>query len=114
VRTLAAVVNSLDPTRAIDRHQLSKGDAVVVQTRNSLYRLMTLADGSFVVEGGWFSQQGSGPSRVGVAGCSFGGSAIWSRVVAAPGLFLEFGNGVRTTRIQSTWVEHPGARSSIN
>ena len=75
---------------------------------------MALDDGNFVVEGGWFSREGGPPRRVGVAGCSFGGSAIWSQVVAAPGLFLEFGNGGRTTRIQRTWIERLGMRSSLN
>ncbi len=75
---------------------------------------MALDDGNFVVEGGWFSRKGGAPSRVGVVGCSFGGSAVWSQVVAAPGLFLEFGNGVRTTRIQRTWIERLGVRSSVN
>jgi hypothetical protein len=35
-----------------------------------------------------------------VNGCTWGGSAIKSDILAAPGLFLEFGNRVRTTRIQ--------------
>ena len=38
----------------------------------------------------------------------------WEDVVAAPGLFLEFRNGVRTTRIQRVWVEPAGARRSPN
>jgi hypothetical protein len=38
--------------------------------------------------------------RLGVCGCSAGGSAIFTRLVAAPGLFLEFDDGTRTTRIQ--------------
>jgi hypothetical protein len=49
--------------------------------------------------GGWFS--GSRTNlRVRIAGCTWGGSAIHTGLVAAPGMFLEFANGVRTTRIQ--------------
>ena len=39
-------------------------------------------------------------TRLRVAGCTWGGSAILTRMIAAPGMFLEFGNRVRTTRIR--------------
>ena len=35
-----------------------------------------------------------------LAGCTWGGSALLTRMIAAPGMFLEFGNRVRTTRIR--------------
>ena len=99
---------------AVSRARLGRGDAVIVQTRNSTYRLLTASDGSFMVQGGWFSRTNALPCRVEIAGCSFGGSALWEGVVAAPGLFLEFRNGVRTTRIQKVWVEPAGGRRSPN
>ena len=44
-----------------------------------------------------------------INGCTYGGSAIQHDVVAAPGLFLEFGNNVSTTRIQNvSLVRHQG------
>ncbi len=113
-RTLSALSALAARHPAVSRAGLSRGDAVIVQTRNSTYRLLTGSDGSFVVQGGWFSQQAPAPRTVRVAGCSFGGSALWEEVVAAPGLFLEFGNGVRTTRIQKVWVEPAGRRCSPN
>ena len=35
-----------------------------------------------------------------VIGCTWGGSAVLTRMIAAPGMFLEFDNRVRTTRIK--------------
>ena len=53
---------------------------------------------------GWFDRHGDGPSVVTVNGCTYGGSLIRHDVVAAPGLFLEFGNRVSTTRIREVRV----------
>jgi len=44
------------------------------------------------------------PTMVTINGCTFGGSVIRHDVVAARGLFLEFGNKVSTTRIQDVRV----------
>ena len=35
-----------------------------------------------------------------IAGCTWGGAVIHTRLLAAVGMFLEFDNGVRTTRIR--------------
>jgi hypothetical protein len=113
-RTLHAAARCATRLPAVHREVLRRGDAVVIQTRNSTYRLLAVGDGTFLAQGGWFSRDGAEPRAVEVAGCTFGGSALWERVVAAPGLFLEFANGVRTTRIQRTWVERTGRRSSCN
>ena len=43
----------------------------------------------------------SAPRRVRVNGCTFGGSAIKTDIVAAPGLFMEFDTLVCTTRIRA-------------
>jgi len=112
--TLSALADMASHCPAIARTAIRHGDAVVIQTRNSTYRLFATSDGSFLVQGGWFGRASVYPSRVEVAGCSFGGSALWEDVVAAPGLFLEFRNGVRTTRIQKVWVEPAGERCSPN
>ncbi len=103
---LAAACTEAD---GVDRAAVGWGDRVDVATRNSLYRLWCVGENRFVVTGGWFDRQDSGrgpgcaPARavVAVNGCTWGGSAIRSDLVAAPGFFLEFANGVRTTRIQS-------------
>ena len=84
---------------SVSRTDLRCGDWLVVKTRNSVYSLCLMADGTYSVAGGWFDRNGSSPQRVGINGCTFGGRAIMRDVVAAPGLFLEFDNRVTTTRI---------------
>lgn len=76
------------------------GDAVVVRTRNSVYSLVATGEGQFRVTGGWFAAHGSGTSSVRVLGCTWGRCAILTGMVAAPGMFIEFDNGVRTTRVR--------------
>lgn len=77
------------------------GQTVVVRTKNSFYAITRLEDEEFAVSGGWFEGNCGGPLRVRINGCTWGRRAILSEVVAAPGLFLEFANGIRTTRIQA-------------
>ena len=100
-RDLAALAASASFLRGVRRGQLQPGDTVVVETRNSLYAVGALASGEFVVSGGWFDANHAGGGSIAINGCTWGGRAILTDVIAAPGLFLEFGNGVRTTRIQA-------------
>lgn len=106
-----AIVQTLqsetDEARALDeilKTDLNAGDRVLVTTRNSVYTIWTLDDGSYWVWGGWFDRTGESPRRVTINGCTWGGSAIKQDVVAARGLRLEFGNSVRTTRIRDVRV----------
>jgi hypothetical protein len=99
--SLAAEVDRLP---AVLRTDLRSGDWLLVTTRNSVYSLCLLEDGTYSVAGGWFDRNGDSPQRVGVNGCTFGGRAIKSDVVAAPGLYLEFENRVTTTRIREARV----------
>lgn len=85
----------------VKRSDIQHGDRVIVSTKNSVYSLTARADGSFEVSGGWFEREGSGPTIVEVLGCTAGGHALFSDHIAAPGLFLEFADGLRTTRIRS-------------
>ena len=71
-----------------------------VTTRNSVYWIWVLQEDLYSVSGGWFDLKGLSPYKTGINGCTWGGSAIKHDIVAAPGLFLEFGNWVTTTRIQ--------------
>jgi len=88
----------------VKKADLHAGDRVVVTTRNSTYLLYALEDGSFWATGGWFDRNGPSPQKVQVNGCTFGGHAIKTDIVAAPGLFLEFDNRVTTTRIREAKV----------
>jgi hypothetical protein len=85
----------------VQRRDLEAGDRVVVSTRNSVYSLTAQADGSFEVSGGWFEREGAGSVRIEVLGCTAGGHALFSEHIAAPGLFMEFADGLRTTRIRT-------------
>ena len=98
--TLQGRVHQLTAVQAVHRTDLTLGDCVCVTTRNSVYSIWVLEDGTYYVSGGWFDQRALSPLRTTINGCTFGGSAIGHDIVAAPGLFLEFGNGVQTTRIQ--------------
>jgi len=101
---LDAVVRASALVQGVTRDDLREGDCLFVETRNSTYALLPLGDGTFSVVGGWFDKQALSPCRVAVNGCTFGGRAISSRLLAAPGLFLEFANRVTTTRIMNVHI----------
>ncbi len=103
-RTLGAILQQSEVPGAVMRGDLSCGDRVLITTRNSVYSLWVLGDGKFAVSGGWFDKQDSAPATVTINGCTYGGSVICHDVVAARGLFLEFGNNVSTTRIRKVRV----------
>ena len=98
---LAALVAVADTLAGVRRGDLAPGERLVVATRNSIYSLTTLADGRFAVSGGWLTRAGLGERTLAVSGCTFGGRALLTDLVAAPGLFLEFADGTATTRIRS-------------
>jgi hypothetical protein len=104
VRTLGAVVDHAGMGNAVRKSDLQLGDRVIVRTRNSVYSLWALGGDTFAVSGGWFDRNSDTPTTVTVNGCTYGGSLIRYNVVAAPGLFLEFGNSVSTTRIREVRV----------
>jgi hypothetical protein len=104
VRTLGAIVEQTRGDEVVRKGELSAGDRVIVSTRNSIYSLWALGGDSFAVSGGWFDKTDEAPTVVTINGCTYGGSVIRHDVVAARGLFLEFGNNVSTTRIQSVRV----------
>ena len=85
----------------VKRHELNPGDRIIVSTRNSVYSLTARSDGSFEVGGGWFEREGKGAATVEILGCTAGGHALFTDHIAAPGLFMEFADGLRTTRIRT-------------
>lgn len=83
------------------RQDIQVGDRIIVSTKNSVYSLTVRVDGCFEVSGGWFERQGEGSVTVEVLGCTAGGHALFTDHIASPGLFIEFADGLRTTRIRT-------------
>ena len=102
--TLETLVSAASDVDGVWARDVCAGDRLLVRTRNSVYSLFAGDDGTFVVAGGWFAAQGASWTRVGVAGCTWGGHAILTGIIAAVGICLEFDNGVRTTRIREVRV----------
>lgn len=111
---LQSLVAGFSAIEGVQRKSLVWGDRVVIRTRNSVYVLYVLEGGDFAVSGGWFDRDGRGPTVTKIRGCSWGGRAIHEEIVAAPGLFLEFGNGVITTRIQEVEVARLDAAAAVH
>lgn len=99
--TLDNLAEAAELVDAVKRRALDPGDRVIISTKNSVYSLTARSDGSFTACGGWFEREGEGESRVEVRGCTAGGHAIFTDHIAARGLFMEFEDGLRTTRIKS-------------
>jgi len=101
VLAVDALTEVADRIVGVRRGDLAPGDRVLVATRNSIYSLSARPDGSFTVSGGFYARSGRGEQRLQVHGCTAGGSALFTDLVAAPGLFLELSDGTQTTRIVS-------------
>ncbi len=112
--TLETITLEASRVDQIRKSDLRWGDWIVVRTRNSVYTLCMLDDERFQVSGGWFDRQRLSPHPVTVNGCTWGGSAIKQDIVAAPGLCLEFGNRVMTSRIRQVEVLRGPAAPIVN
>ncbi len=110
LESLASRAHSVDGVRAAD---VQAGDWVIVRTKNSTYSLLAHDDGTFDATGGWFTREEQSGARLRVAGCTWGGTALLTRMIAAPGMFLEFANTVRTTRIKEVRILRPCASPTI-
>ena len=99
--SIEKLTTAAEAAGGVKRSELTVGERVIVSTRNSVYSLTLRADGAFDVSGGWFEREGKGPVTTEVLGCTAGGHALLCEHIAAPGLFLEFGDGLRTTRIRT-------------
>ena len=95
----------------VRRQDIQTGDRIIVSTKNSVYSLTARSDGSFEVSGGWFEREGVGTVAVEILGCTAGGHALFADHIAAPGLFMEFADGLRTTRIRTVRrIPHEGSQ----
>ena len=103
-KSLDMLTREAERLQGVRKPDLGCGDGVIVTTRNSSYSIISLGNGMFRVSGGWFDRMGESPAITTINGCTWGGSAIKSDLIAGPGLFLEFGNKVVTTRIRDVRV----------
>jgi hypothetical protein len=112
--TLTSLVRQIERIRGIRKADLLFGDCLIVDTRNSSYRIVSLGNGLFRVSGGWFDRTGASPTTTSINGCTWGGSAIHADLAAGQGLFLEFGNKVVTTRIRQYQLIRSGQAQVIH
>lgn len=110
--TVRAIAENAESREQVRKRDLHCGDRVLVRTGNSSYTIWVLAEDLYWVWGGWFDRKGVAPQRVAIKGCTWGGSALKSDVVAARGLCLEFGNRVLTTPIREVRVIRATWRTS--
>lgn len=109
--TLSDIVKHSQLLRQIRKTELVPGDRLFVKTRNSVYDIQVLESGMYSVSGGWFDKKGLSPMKLGIAGCTWGGSAIKVDIVAACGLRLEFQNRLVTSTIQKIIVLPVGSQN---
>jgi hypothetical protein len=101
---LERIVERVDEIQKVQKRSLEPGDYVFVKTLNSVYSICKREDDLFEVCGGWFDHKGLSPAVLSIRGCTWGGSIINLGVVAARGLFLEFGNNLITSPIRKIVV----------
>jgi len=102
--------------RAVDIDQIRKeelrfGDLVLIVTENSTYSVYVLQDDFYLVSGGWFDRNGLSPAKVSINGYTWGGNIIKINTLAACGLYVEFSNGLVTSRIQRVMVFNMNGKS---
>jgi len=102
--SLEKIVDGAVHLKQVRKEDLQFGDVVLITTRNSDYSVCVLDNGHYIVSGGWFARKGLSPVKVGITGCTWGGSIIKVDTLAACGLRLEFGNRVITTTIRKVRV----------
>jgi hypothetical protein len=85
----------------VRKDELNTGDWVIIHTVKSVYTLHVLGDGLYEARGGWFDKKGITPMCIGVAGATWGGSAIMPKVLAACGMRIEFQNRMITSPVRS-------------
>jgi hypothetical protein len=93
------------------KDSLRPGDWVIIRTMKSEYRLKVLGGALYEARGGWFDKIGNAPMIIGVAGATWGGSAIMPQVLAACGMRMEFNNRLITSPVQSITLL-PGTMSN--
>jgi hypothetical protein len=99
--TLTGIAQTSHLFPQVRKDEVSRGDWVIIRTVKSEYRLRALGNGLFEASGGWFDKKGCAPMTIGVAGATWGGSAIMPQVLAACGMRVEFRNRLVTSPVKS-------------
>jgi hypothetical protein len=99
--TLEALAAQAPGCPGVRESDVLPGDWIIIRTKNSTYSLRANGDGTFDASGGWFSRNERSGERLRIAGCTWGGSALLTGMIAAPGMCVEFTNRVTTTRIRT-------------
>ena len=60
-QSLQSIVEEARTLEAVLKNELGSGDWVFVTTKNSIYAICALGDGSYSVSGGWFDRKGISP-----------------------------------------------------
>lgn len=97
---LKSFIGKSDFLKSVKKADLRPGDEIHLRTVNSSYYIKVDGDGSYIVSGGWFDKMELSPVRTSINGCTWGGSIIKTDIIAACGLYLEFGNRILTSTIQ--------------
>jgi len=98
--TLNSIIECSHLFPQVRKDELHTGDWIIIRTVKSVYTLHVLSDGMYEASGGWFDNKGFTPMRIGVAGATWGGSAIMPHVLAACGMRIEFRNRLITSPVQ--------------
>jgi hypothetical protein len=101
---LSYMVAQCNSLLEVKKNQLKAGDHIILKTYNSTYKIMVDTDGKYIVSGGWFDKNNMSPLKTTINGCTWGGSVIKTDIIAACGLFLEFGNKLKTSRIKEIFI----------
>lgn len=98
--SIYAIIKNAEQLHEIRKTDVHPGDVLIINTRNSLYRIDVLGTGMYSISGGWFDSKGLSPFTTTIAGCTWGGSSIKTDSIAACGLHIEFGNMVTTSIVE--------------
>ncbi len=109
--TLACLVLDTHRHPRVRKDEVRPGDQIIIRTVKSEYRLRMVREGLYQVSGGWFDKKGFGAVTIGVAGATWGGSAIMPEVLAACGMRVEFKNRLITSPV-TTIIVWPAARQN--
>lgn len=109
--SLDGIISNANQLQAVHKQDVHAGDVLVIKTNNSVYRIAFEDEQYCLVSGGWFDKKGLPPTKLKIAGCTWGGSVIKVDIIAACGLRMEFSNRLVTTTIQRIFIFRAGCQN---